>query len=103
MMLEISIPVESGNKAARSGTLGTTLQKILGSLKPESAYFFATDKGERGGYIVFDMQDPSQIPAAAEPFFLALNATLKFQPVMTPDDLGKAMPAIEKAVKEYGG
>jgi hypothetical protein len=102
MLLRVSIPVEAGNAAAKAGTLGTTVQKILADLKPEAAYFFADDNGNRSGSIVFDMQDTSQIPAIAEPWFLAFNAKLSFRPVMNPQDLGAAMPGIEKAVKHYG-
>ena len=39
MLLKVQIPVEAGNKAALSGTLGSTIQKILGEQKPEAAYF----------------------------------------------------------------
>jgi hypothetical protein len=87
----------------KAGTLGATVERILADLKPEAAYFFADDDGQRSGSIVFDMKDTSQIPAVAEPWFLAFNAKLSFRPVMNPQDLAAAMPGIQKAVKEYGG
>ena len=57
MLLRVSIPVETGNAAAKAGTLGPTIEKILAELKPEAAYFFADDNGHRSGSIVFDMKD----------------------------------------------
>ncbi len=102
MLLRVSIPVESGNAAAKAGTLGTTIEKILADLKPEAVYFMADDNGNRSGSIVFDMQDQSQIPAIAEPWFLAFNAKVSFRPVMTPQDLAKAGPSIASAAKQYG-
>ena len=101
MMLRVNIPVEAGNAAARNGTLGPTLQKILADLKPEAAYFFE-DEGERSALIFLEMKDSSEIPKIAEPFFLAFNARLTFRPAMNPADLAAAAPSIEKAVKEYG-
>ena len=101
MLLRVSIPVEAGNAAAKAGTLGTTVEKILADLKPEAAYFFADDNGERSGSIVFDMKDASQIPAVAEPWFLAFNAKVTFRPVMNPQDLAAAGPSIEKAAKKH--
>lgn len=102
MMMQMSIPVEAGNNAARTGALGPAFQKMLDALKPEAAYFTATESGERGGFVVFDLKDTSQIPAVAEPFFLVFNAKLWFTPVMNAEDLAKAGPGIEKAVKAYG-
>lgn len=102
MLMQFSIPVDAGNDAARTGALGRTMQKILDSLKPEAAYFTATGEGERGGVIVFDLQDTSQIPKIAEPLFLAFNAKIHISPAMTPQDLAKAVPDIEKAVREHG-
>jgi hypothetical protein len=101
MLLKVTIPVETGNAAVRNGSLGTTIQAILNDLKPEAAYF-AEENGQRTGYIFFDMKESSQLPAIAEPWFLAFNATLTVRPAMTPQDLAAAAPGFEKAVKVYG-
>jgi hypothetical protein len=102
MLLRVSIPVEAGNAAAKEGTLSTTIEGMLAELKPEAAYFFADDNGQRSGSIVFDMKDASQIPSVAEPWFLAFNAKVSLRPVMNPQDLAKAGPSIGKAGKKYG-
>ena len=102
MLLRVSIPVEAGNAAAKAGTLGTTVEKILADLKPEAAYFMADDHGNRSGSIVFDMKDTSQIPAIAEPWFLAFNAKISLRPVMNAQDLATGAPGIANAAKTYG-
>ena len=102
MLLRVSIPVETGNAAAKAGTLGSTVERILADLKPEAAYFFADDDGQRSASIVFDMKDTSQIPGVAEPWFLAFNASVSLRPIMNPQDLSKAGPAIGEAAKQYG-
>ena len=102
MLLRVSIPVAAGNAAIKAGTLGSTVERILADLKPEAAYFFADDNGNRCGSIVFDMKDSSQIPSLAEPWFLTFNARISFRPVMTPEDLAKGAPGIANAVKQYG-
>ena len=100
-LLIVTIPVETGNAAAKAGKLGGTIGTILADLKPESAYF--TDRGgERAGYIILDLPDASHIPAVAEPFFLAFNARVEIHPVMIPADLEKASGAIDDAVRKYG-
>ncbi len=100
-LVKASWDIEAGNKLARDGTLGATVQSILEDLKPEAAYFLA-ENGERTAYLFVDLQDASQIPAVAEPWFLACDASIEIVPVMTPEDLAKAGPAIEQAVKKYG-
>ncbi len=102
MLLRVSIPVETGNAAAKAGTLGSTVEKILAELKPEAAYFFADDNGNRSGSIVFDMKDTSQIPALAEPWFQAFNAKVSFRPVMSLQDLAAGAAGIKKAVENFG-
>jgi hypothetical protein len=102
MLLRVSIPVEAGNAAAKDGTLGSTVERIIADLKPEGSYFYADDDGQRAGSIVFDMKDPSQIPAVVEPWFLAFNARVSLRPIMNPQDLAKAGPSIGAAAKQYG-
>ncbi len=100
MLVKVNIPVEPGNAAAKAGTLGSTIQSILADQKPEAVYF-SDEHGMRTGYIFLDLADASQIPAIAEPWFLAFNAAIEFHPVMVPADLAKAGPAIEAAVKKF--
>lgn len=102
MLLRVSIPVEAGNAAAKAGTLGTTIERILADLKPEASYFLADDHGNRSASIVFDMKDTSQIPAVAEPWFLAFNAKVSLRPIMNAQDLAAGAPGIAAAAKQYG-
>ena len=99
-LVKVNIPVEAGNAAAKAGKLGATIQSILADQKPEAVYF-TDDKGQRTGYLFLEMQDASQIPAIAEPWFLAFNAGIEIHPVMVPEDLARAGSAIEAAVKKY--
>src|SRR4051812_43652615 len=99
-MLKVNIPVESGNAAAKAGTLGSTIQSILADLKPEAVYF-TDSNGQRTVFLFLDMQDAAQIPAIAEPWFQAFNASIEIHPVMIPDDLARAGSAIQKAVQKY--
>jgi hypothetical protein len=101
MMLHVVMPTETSNAAIRAGQFAPFIQKVLADLKPEAAFFTETH-GTRSGYIFFDMKDASQLPAIAEPWFLALNATITVRPAMTPQDLGGVAGAgIEAAVKAY--
>ena len=64
--------------------------------KAEAAYF-TSEEGMRTGLIFFDMADSSEIPSAAEPFFMGLDAKITFAPVMNVEEMragiGKAMQA----------
>jgi hypothetical protein len=100
-IMTIRIPVDPGNASLRDPEFGKKMQEYLAEVKAEAAYFTSVN-GQRGGYIVLDMTDTSQIPAIAEPLFLWLKADIEFQPVMIPDDLAKAGPAIAAAVKKWG-
>lgn len=74
-------PVDNGGVEARGGD-------------------FTDIDGCRGGYVVVNMDDASQIPALAEPLLLGLGSAIQVHPVMSPEDLEKATPAIEQAAKK---
>ena len=99
-LVKVSFPVEAGNAAAKKDGF-KIIQTILKKQKPEAAYFIA-DGGRRTGILIVDMKDASEIPGLAEPWFLALNASVEATPAMIPEDLEKAAPAIKQAVKAFG-
>jgi hypothetical protein len=95
VMLKAKMPVESGNKAIKDGSLPKILASVFEQVKPEAVYFGA-ECGMRTAYVVFDMKDTSQIPSVAEPLFMALNASIEFIPVMNQDDLKKGLELAAK-------
>jgi len=92
---------ERANDLTIEGTLGQTIQSIMEDIKPEVAYFIA-DEGLRTAVFVVDMQDASQLPAIAEPWFIAFDAEFSATPAMLAEDLAKAGPEIDAAGKKYG-
>ena len=65
---EVHHPDHRGvNARIRDGSIAQTIETILGNLQPEAAYFGPTD-GKRGGYLVFNMEDASELVTKLEPF-----------------------------------
>lgn len=93
MMLRWTVEVEKGNDGIRDGSLAAVIESTMEALNPESAYFFA-EGGKRSGQMVFDMNDPAQIPQIAEPLFMSTNAAVEFLPVMNADDLRRALDSV---------
>ena len=100
-IIKFNIPVEVGNELARSGKLGDVARSVLEAIQPEAAYFTA-ENGERGGTLVVNIDDASEIPAIAEPLFLAFNSNVEILPCMSPEDLGRAGDSIEESVRKFG-
>ncbi len=99
MMIDFSLPLEPFNSMVKDGSAGQKIQQILADIKPEAVYFSARH-GKRGGTMIVDLADPSQIPSIAEPLFLAFAANVEFHPVMSPDDLARA--GLDELGKKWG-
>jgi len=91
-MLTVKIPVETGNKSIKDGTLPKVMEKFIETHKPEAAYFLARN-GQRCAHFVFDLKDPSNIVMISEPFFMELGAEVEYHPVMNAEDLKKGLEA----------
>jgi hypothetical protein len=100
VLLKVSIPTQVGNERVIDGSLGRTIESILNDIHPEAAYF-AEEQGNRTGFIFCNIKDESEIPAISEPWFLALHARVELRPAMNLEDLKKAAPGFERAVKKY--
>ena len=90
ILLKFTIPAARGSQAIMDGSVGPVLENLLGTINPEAAYFFLLD-GKRGGFIVFEMPDPSQVFHVAEPLIQELDAEVDFYPVMIHEDLVKGL------------
>lgn len=98
-IMHVSMPVEKFNEALRDGSAAKKLGRILDETKPEAAYFTAKD-GKRGGHIIVNVSNASDIPRLAEPWFLNFNATVEILPAMIPEDLQKA--GLDEIAKKWG-
>ena len=89
MLVHAKFPHEPFNSLVKSGVAGQKIQAIMNDIKPEAVYFTEYD-GKRGTVMIVNLENPSQVPKIAEPFFITFQADVSFHIVMTPDDLAKA-------------
>jgi hypothetical protein len=89
MLLHVRIPHEEFNAAVRDGSVGRKMKQILDETRAEAVYFTEYD-GRRGAIMIINIDDPSEVPKFAEPWFLLFNADVQFHIAMTPEELGRA-------------
>ena len=90
LMLKFSIPVEKGNAAAKDGTLGAAIDKLIEQVQPEAAYF-TVDQGLRTGLIFFNETDQARLTQINEPLFAQLDAAIDILPVLSLEDLRRGL------------
>jgi hypothetical protein len=95
MMMKVQMDTEAGSRAIADGSLPQLMQETLGRLRPEAAYF-GPENGIRTAFIVFDLQDPSELPSITEPLFSTLKANIQMFPVMDRE-------ALQKGLGQLGG
>ncbi|WP_449345047.1 hypothetical protein [Streptomyces narbonensis] len=93
MLLKVQMDTTASNEAIRQGTLPGIVEKALGQLRPEAAYF-TTQDGCRTAYIFFDLAESSQMPKFSEPFFLEVGAKVSYTPVMNREELAEGLAAL---------
>jgi hypothetical protein len=90
MLLRFQFDTAAANRAIEDGSMAVLNERLFTQLQPEAAYFGIED-GVRTGYVVFDLADPSAIPAVAEPLFFGADSRLTLVPVMNAEDLMKGL------------
>jgi hypothetical protein len=88
-IVEVDLPLEPFNTLVRKGEAGEKIGEVLGSIRPEVAYF--TDNGVgRGAVLIVDLADASQIPHVTEPLMLAFDAAVHYRIAISPEELQAA-------------
>ncbi len=85
-MLVVRMSTEQASLAVREGRIGDALQRTMERLRPEAAYFGPIE-GKRGGFVVINMEEGSDVVTKLERLWPELGATIELFPVATPDEL----------------
>jgi hypothetical protein len=92
-MVKFTLPTQETNPLVDDGSVGQKMESLLSNLQPEAAYFGPVD-GKRGGFIVMNMEEGSEVVTKLEPLWLELNATVETYPVATPDELRAGLQSL---------
>jgi hypothetical protein len=89
-IVRAKIPTEAGNKMVKDPKFIQNLEGYMNKVKPEASYFFEAD-GNRVAAFVVNIDSTEMMPAVCEPLFQDMGANVEFHPVMSFDDLKKAI------------
>ena len=90
MLIRAKLDTEKASRLLQEGRMQDVLGPIMENLQPEAAYFYE-EGDKRAMFLVFDMEDSSQIPSVVEPLFTEAGAELHLTPAMNQDDLQKGL------------
>ena len=89
ILMTAMFPNEPFNSMVREGKIDGIMNEIMESQKPEVIYFTEVE-GHRGAVCIIDINNQSQLPSIAEPYFLNFDAECHFTIAMSPQDLKAA-------------
>jgi hypothetical protein len=92
-MVKFTLLTQETNPLVEDGSVGQKMESLLGKLQPEAAYFGPID-GKRGGFIVINMDEESNVVTKLEPLWLELNAAVETYPVATADELRAGLQSL---------
>jgi len=102
MLLKAVFETAAANEVIGKGQGAETTRQMVERLQPEAFYAFGED-GQRAVLMVFDMADPSQIPALTEPMFQQGNAKVTLTPCMNLEDLQKGFEELASQMASTEG
>lgn len=86
LLVNVEIDTAKGNELVGSGTMGNTMEALLGTLKPEASYFYP-HHGSRAFTLVVEVADSSSLAGLVEPFWAQLGASVEVLPCMNAEEL----------------
>ena len=90
MMARVEFDLEKGNEVVSSGAIQDIFNRVMEQLRPEAAYFGPVN-GNRGAYLIVNMEDSSQLPPFSETLYQEMHAKIEWFPVMTADDVRRGL------------
>ncbi len=100
-LVKVTLDTETANAAIRDGSLMEKMQRILGEIKPEAAYFVA-ENGGRTQYLVVNADDATSLPSLTEPLWLLFKGEVSVLPAFTLQDMESLGPVLEDISKKFG-
>ncbi|MFD9407804.1 DUF3303 family protein [Streptomyces sp. NPDC059989] len=96
VMLRAHFDTAATNEGIKTGSLPAAVKNLMDKVKPEAAYF-GLHEGVRSCWIVFDLQDSAMMPSLTWELFQDFNAEIEVGPVMRPEELAKALGALQSS------
>ncbi len=89
VLMKYSLPNTAGNRPRDPEMIRSRIEDLHKRVHPEASYFYP-EHGHRTGLMIFDLKDPSDMPALSMAL-LEVEATVEVFPVMNLEDLKRGL------------